>query len=97
MRIILQTRCGCNQFREIDAGQAPANIVVQMTDNQKAGIDQASSDEPPQRKFTYIGTQKGTNVPIYLEHLDQEGFEVPQPLATYAETYDEEPEQPETD
>jgi hypothetical protein len=96
VRIILQTRCGCNQFREIEVGQAPANIVVQLSDNQKIGLNQASSDEPPQRRFTYIGTQKGTNVPIYVEHLDEEGFEIDQPLSTVAsESYEQ--QQPETD
>lgn len=76
---------------EIAASQIPANIKIELSPNSSLAI--GNDDEPDEkvaRTFTFIGTQQGTNVPVYLESLDQDGYVVPQPLPL--ETNDEQTE-----
>lgn len=93
MKVYLQTRCGCFQVRDLAVNQAPAHIQIQLTDNFHLGLTGDLVDNQPTRRFTYVGTQKGTDRPVYVENIDQEGYVVPEPIATIAETN----EQPETD
>ena len=90
MNVLLQTRCGCIKGTTLDVSVTPANIIVKLPFNEELTLPDDTFDfdtmKPIERKFTYIGTTQGDNRPMYMETIDQPGYRVQLPLATKAES-----------
>lgn len=84
MNILLKTRCDCMRGLEISGDTPPKRVVVSLSDNIELKLDGPPYIQTLQsRTFIFVGTQKGTDMPIYLESIDKEpGFTTPDPLAT---------------
>lgn len=64
MIVILVTRCGCRKTQEIQASEAPPGIVLELD-------VPAEYPGKSDRRFSYVGDDRVSSVPVYLEDIEQ--------------------------